>query len=153
MNIRLIKASAGTGKTWSLVEEYRQYLAEGFTPEQIVVVTYTRKAAAELKQRLRTGLLQSTDSTSYDRQAIANRIPQALIGTVHSVCASLLSEYALEAGFSPRVDVLDEENTTACFNAAIGPIAEQWEGEIGPLFEGLMIPEDQRKPRTWRSVV
>lgn len=153
MNMHILKASAGTGKTWSLVEEYKRCLAAGFTPEQIVVVTYTRKAAAELKQRLRTGLLQTTDSTAYDRQAMANRIPQALIGTVHSVCSSLLSECALEAGFSPRVDVLDEESAAACFNAAIGPIAEHWESELGPLFECLMCPEDHRKTKTWRSVV
>jgi ATP-dependent exoDNAse (exonuclease V) beta subunit len=54
----IVSAGAGTGKTWNLVRRYLAALDAGIAPEEILCVTFTRKAAAEMQQRVRAGLLQ-----------------------------------------------------------------------------------------------
>ena len=103
----VIKASAGTGKTHNLTGYYlgslgctskdwnekdtKKFLLNGKAckPEQIIAVTFTKKAAAELKDRFRKELLKAG---AYDE---ASQVDASLIGTVHSVCLRLLQEYAL----------------------------------------------------------
>lgn len=119
-----LRASAGTGKTYSLVDRYCELLGvehqdggaprqlrnsggrpEALQPEEIIAVTFTRKAAAELRERLRSRLYEA------GKPELAQRIDGACIGTVHSVCLRLLQEYALEAGLSPSATELTEEES------------------------------------------
>ena len=116
-NIQLISASAGSGKTFRLMNEIAEHIAGNgdvshVQPEQIMATTFTNKAAAELKERIRMRLLEE------GKAAEAQRIYDGLIGTVNSVCSKLLKEYAFEAGLSPAVDVLLEEDATRIFNMA-----------------------------------
>jgi ATP-dependent exoDNAse (exonuclease V) beta subunit len=103
MNIRIVTASAGTGKTYRLTEELDRAIASGrVRPDAIVATTFTTQAAAELIERARARLLRSV------RAHDAQRLLAARIGTVNSVCGALVTEFAFELGMSPHVRVLDE---------------------------------------------
>src|SRR5271157_333416 len=111
----VVEAAAGTGKTTELVNRIISILAEGRTTmERIVAVTFTDKAAGELKLRLRTGLEEARTQVGSDRQrrlhieeAIAH-LEEARAGTIHSFCADLLRERPLEAQVDPQFEPLDE---------------------------------------------
>lgn len=114
MNIRFISAGAGSGKTYRLTELLSERLAsKQIRPEAVVATTFTKKAAAELVERVRQRLI--TDGHPVD----ANSMGQALIGTVNSVCGQLLGRYAFEAGLSPRLAILGEQEQPVLFAHAL----------------------------------
>lgn len=103
MNIRVITASAGSGKTTRLSQVLDEAIGSGrVRPDAIVATTFTREAAAELVERARERLLAS------GRGREAHQLLAARIGTVNSVCGTLVSEFAFELGLSPVLRVLDE---------------------------------------------
>ena len=113
----LINASAGSGKTHTLTHEIAQRIADGLDPSQLIATTFTKKAAAELRDRVRRTLLERGQLDA------ARGIDSALISTVNSVSGDLLKEFALDAGISPDVQVLDEDRQKAAFRAAIDETA------------------------------
>lgn len=131
----VIKAGAGTGKTFRLVQEYGNALGLGApentlpegpcSPEEIIAVTFTRKAAAELRDRVRKKLHQA------GRPDLAEKAEGALIGTVDGICLRLIQEYALDAGFSPLLRELAEEDGQRLFDEAQGAVFDCREGEEG----------------------
>ncbi len=103
MNIRVITASAGSGKTTKLSKVLDEAIGSGrVRPEAIVATTFTREAAAELVERARERLLAS------GRGREAHQLLAARIGTVNSVCGALVSDFAFELGLSPALRILDE---------------------------------------------
>jgi ATP-dependent exoDNAse (exonuclease V) beta subunit len=111
----LIEAAAGTGKTTELVERIVNVLAEGRTMVgEIVAVTFTEKAAGELKLRLRERLererqdplLNAGRRMRVDR-ALAG-LEEAHVNTIHGFCSDLLRERPVEAGVDPAFEVLIE---------------------------------------------
>lgn len=103
----LVEAGAGSGKTAGLVKRMIALLAEGrCEPEKMAAVTFTRKAAGELKERFQVGLekrwRQEQDAQVKDRLAGAlDKIERVFTGTIHSFCARLLRERPIEAGIAP----------------------------------------------------
>ena len=99
--LRIVGASAGSGKTYRLTEEVIHAVSpessEPIPVPNLMAVTYTRKAAAELTARIRQKLV-STGATDS-----ALLLPLAYVGTVHSVCLRLVKELAIEAGLPPGV--------------------------------------------------
>ena len=83
-----IKASAGTGKTYTIVNDVTEMVGTGYIPlEKILIVTYTEKAVGELKERIRDALgKKGLDSDD------------AQIFTIHSFCQRVLEDYAILAG-------------------------------------------------------
>lgn len=99
-----VSAAAGSGKTTLLVERYlRAVLDDGVPMEHLPTVTFTRKAAAEMRKRIRQGLLHR------GRPDLAWGLDEAPIGTIHSLCSRLLRARVIEAGVDPGFQVLDEE--------------------------------------------
>jgi ATP-dependent helicase/nuclease subunit A len=99
-----VTAAAGSGKTALLVEKYLRALLDERAPmERIVTVTFTRKAAAEMRERIR-GRLLALGITD-----LAWAVDDAPIGTIHSLCTRLLRARVVEAGVDPVFRVLDEE--------------------------------------------
>lgn len=97
-----VAAGAGTGKTSLLVARYlRALLHDGFGIEDLPTVTFTRKAAAEMKSRIRVGLLEA------GRSDLAWSLDSAPIGTIHGLCSSLLRAHPLQAGVDPSFVVAD----------------------------------------------
>ncbi len=110
--VNLIEASAGTGKTYALAELYlRLVTEEDIAINQILVVTYTRAATEELRDRLRRrlvkkrdGVLVQTDPTEQKLLIRLNRAIQsfdeAAIFTIHGFCQRALTDYTFESGAS-----------------------------------------------------
>ena len=124
MEIDLIKASAGSGKTYTLMTLLSKSIASGVRPEGLLATTYTVKAAAELQSRIRQELLSSP------QPELASQVFDGLIGTVNGVCGRILSEYAIESGLSPALDVLPEENADVIFNAAIHSVMDLYADDL-----------------------
>ncbi len=110
----LVEAGAGSGKTASLVTRMVNLIREGrCTMNSLAAVTFTRKAAAEMKARFQLGIERAcqaeTDGRSKERLAEGLReIERCFIGTIHSFCALLLRERPLEAGLEPGFTEMDE---------------------------------------------
>jgi len=109
-----VTAGAGSGKTYTLVARYTTLLAEGIPPRQIAAITFTKKAALEMRSKVRDALVtmqvQAIDD-SEERQRWADLSAQmdaARIGTIHSLCTEILRAHPAEAGIDPRFEVLDE---------------------------------------------
>jgi ATP-dependent exoDNAse (exonuclease V) beta subunit len=110
----IIEAAAGTGKTTVLVGRILNLIREGEANlEEIVAITFTEKAAGELKVKLREELEKAVFTIS--PAAHHHRLTQAIsalermqVTTIHSFCASLLRERPVEAGLDPNFEVADE---------------------------------------------
>ena len=98
-----VSAGAGTGKTAVLVERFvRAVCDDGLDVDSILVITYTRKAAGELRSRIREALL------ARGRPDAARGLDGAWISTIHGFCNRLLRAYPFAAGLDPRFRELDE---------------------------------------------
>ena len=120
----VVVASAGAGKTRVLVERYlRHVVEEGIGPEAILTITFTKKAAAEMKGRIVAAL---RERGLYDAAQAAETGP---IQTIHSFCERLLRENALSAGLDPAYEILDEAASrrlvAACVREALASDLEE----------------------------
>ena len=98
-----MSAGAGTGKTSVLVERYVRAVCErGLDVDSILVITYTRKAAGELRARIRAALLER------ERPDLARELDGAWISTIHGFCHRLLRMHPFAVGLDPRFRELDE---------------------------------------------
>ncbi|HEX2428162.1 MAG TPA: UvrD-helicase domain-containing protein [Gaiellaceae bacterium] len=98
-----VSAGAGTGKTSVLVERYVRAVCErGVDVESILVITYTRRAAGELRGRIRTALRER------GRPDLARELDGAWISTIHGFCSRLLRAYPFAAGLDPRFRELED---------------------------------------------
>ncbi len=107
----LVTSGAGCGKTYQMVERYLQLVRSGVEVSRIVAVTFTEKAAQELKGRVRERCRElATEGGEEGRrwQRAARRLEMAPIGTIHSFCARLLRENAVAAHVDPLFSQLDE---------------------------------------------
>jgi ATP-dependent helicase/nuclease subunit A len=103
----IVGASAGSGKTHHLTHVVLDALHGASNPavdiESLVAVTYTTRAATELRSRIRQELVRKGESES------ALRLPLARLGTVHAVCLSWVEDFAVDAGLPPAVRVLPDD--------------------------------------------
>ena len=120
-----VEAGAGTGKTTSLVDRILELVGSGATTlDRVAAITFTEAAAAELRDRIRTGLEQAADDDSLDgdrrnlcRQGV-EQLDNAAIQTLHSFAAALLQERPLEAGLPPSFDTMDAIESELAFDEA-----------------------------------
>ena len=109
----LVSAAAGSGKTRVLVERLLSHVEEGNDLGEYLVITYTRAAAAELRMRIRDGILERLAEAPYDnrmrRQSMLCRA--APIDTIHGFCGEILRENADLAGLAPDFRVTDESES------------------------------------------
>src|SRR5918911_2974256 len=98
-----VSAGAGTGKTSVLVERFvRAVCDRGIDVDSVLVITYTRKAAGELRRRIREELV------ARGRRDLARRLDGAWISTIHGFCARLLRAHPFAVGIDPRFRELDD---------------------------------------------
>ena len=97
-----VSAGAGTGKTAVLVERFVRAIDSGVDVGSILVITYTERAAAELRSRIRARLAE------LGRRELTRELDGAWISTIHGFCLRLLKQYPFAAGLDPRFRVLDE---------------------------------------------
>lgn len=109
-----VMAGAGAGKTRVLVERYLHLLVAGQADcDQIFAVTFTRKAAKEMRERIRNGIAavmqsQPTAAARAVWHKVAQQLEQAPISTIHGLCTRLLRENPVEAVLDPNFAVLDD---------------------------------------------
>src|SRR5438874_3703953 len=103
----VVWASAGTGKTRKLVEVYLELLEQHIDPLRIVAVTFTERAAAEMRDRIRTALEARQGQWSKTMSILA----AAPISTIHGFCGMLLREHGIELGIDPSFSILDEQRS------------------------------------------
>jgi len=107
----VLEASAGTGKTSVLVERYLNLLRADVDPSNILVITFTRQAAGEMRDRivqcLRKEATQSTNSRTRWNE-LNSRLGEITISTIDAFCLSLLKEFPLEVDLDPGFDIADE---------------------------------------------
>jgi ATP-dependent helicase/nuclease subunit A len=98
-----VSAGAGTGKTAVLVERFARAVCDrGLDVDSILVITYTRRAAGELRTRIRAEL------GNRGRDDLARELDGAWISTIHGFCLRLLKTYPFAAGLDPRFHELDD---------------------------------------------
>ena len=167
-----VSANAGSGKTRVLTQRVARLLLAGTRPERILCVTYTKAAAAEMQGRLFTLLGgwaladdavlgaelaalegRETPETDPDRLADARRLfaealetPGGLrIQTIHAFCDALLRRFPLEAGVSPRFEVMDERASRELLMRLRADLAAEAERDGTGPFDGVAgrLNEDQ----------
>ncbi|HNS51632.1 MAG TPA: UvrD-helicase domain-containing protein [Anaerolineae bacterium] len=110
----VVTAGAGAGKTLTLVARYLSLLAEGLPLRSIVAVTFTQKAAREMRNRVRQEIhryLQEPGPDLPERerwQTVYRELDGARIDTIHGLCSEVLRSHPAEAGVDPNFQVLDE---------------------------------------------
>ncbi|SNB47449.1 exodeoxyribonuclease V subunit beta [Geobacter sp. DSM 9736] len=126
----IVSAGAGSGKTAVLVELYLRLLAgETSFPrplrvEEIAAITFTDKAAVEMKERVRRGIamrLQREDQAA-DWKDLLRSFPAAAISTFHAFCSQILRENPIEAGIDPSYMLLDERSAREELTCALDEI-------------------------------
>jgi ATP-dependent helicase/nuclease subunit A len=151
-----VVAGPGSGKTTVLIERF-VWLAEqqGIDPSRILAITFTEKAATEIKERLIKRFAQRFETEPELRESIE----RAWVSTIHGFCARLLRENAIAAGLSPDFAVLDQPAAEAMAREAAeealdGMFAER-PAEMRCVMESLDLSTDdyQRKPDLARSLL
>lgn len=133
---RCVTAGAGTGKTHVLVQKYLSLLESGVGVGQILALTFTEKAAGEMKVRVRQAIAEK-EGERWD--AVRDEFLWATVSTFHSFCAGVLREFPIEAGVGPSFAVLDEREALRLREEAIDglihgdPPAECRDAVIGAL--------------------
>lgn len=120
-NVALI-AGAGTGKTSVLTERFLYLLEKGNLPqgnevESIVAITFTNKAAEEMRTRIQAGIAAKKDSTVL--QAFQNQLNRLRISTIHTFCEQILRDDPVGAEVDPHFTILDEMQAEDLFQSAL----------------------------------
>jgi ATP-dependent exoDNAse (exonuclease V) beta subunit len=121
-----VSAGAGTGKTTVLVERFVKAVCErGLGIDNVLVITYTERAAGELRTRIRERLVE------VERHDLARDIDGGWISTIHGFCHRLLRAHPFEAGLDPRFRVLDESQSAVLRSEAFAEALARYV-EAGP---------------------
>ncbi|HZA35975.1 MAG TPA: UvrD-helicase domain-containing protein [Vicinamibacterales bacterium] len=107
----VLEASAGTGKTRVLVDRYTNLLKARVDPANILAITFTRKAAAEMRERILQNLQSAAATGEIDAtrwRDLRDRLGDIAISTIDAFCLSLLREFPLEADLDPGFTMADD---------------------------------------------
>jgi len=124
-NTLFVEAGAGAGKTSSLVARIVNLVRSGVPITSIAAITFTEKAAAELRSRTRQRL---EDDPSPEAAAALDRLDHAPIGTLHAFARRILFDFPIESGLPPGFSVLDELESGVAFE-------EQWDDLLDRLLD------------------
>lgn len=135
-NITYISASAGSGKTYELTERLKEAILSGKTkPEEVILTTFTKAAAAEFKEKAKAKFYEDGKVTE------ANRLNQALIGTVDSVSNVFVNKYWYLLGISPKQNVISEEDENVYVAESLSSLPTKEQNEFFNYFaETFEIP-------------
>ncbi len=145
----LIIAGPGSGKTATLTRKVAYMISSGIKPENILAVTFTNKAAQEMKERIEKFI------------GIKNRYAQPLIGTFHSICAKILRNEARVLGFTKNFTIYDKEDQLSLAKKVMEDLGFSSRNfnpysilnKISKLKSELVYPEDRKEPRNYYEKV
>ncbi len=138
----LVSAAAGSGKTSVLVQRVVERIADRDNPldvDRLLVVTFTKAAAAEMKQRLSAALAEriAENPTDMHLQRQQMLVPRANISTVHGFCANLLREHFHLLDISPQFRIAEEGEISLLREEALSEVMEECYAEESPIFMEL----------------
>jgi ATP-dependent helicase/nuclease subunit A len=136
----LLEAGAGTGKTGVMVDRYCRLVCEkGISPDAVLAFTFTDKAAAELRQRIRAELAQRAEGGSERARELLSAIGGAWVTTIHGFCNRLLAGHPVAAGIDPGFRVLDAPETSRAAREAFDDALREFLA-AGPSVDGPISP-------------
>jgi ATP-dependent helicase/nuclease subunit A len=147
----LVEAGAGSGKTHSLASRMAAGIVSGrYQVDDLAAVTFTRKAAAELRGRFQLALERGLPASAGDERARIERalagLERLFAGTIHSFCAHLLRERPVEAGVAPgftELDALqDETSRRRAWRDYLAQLREQQSPELDELQQARISARD-----------
>ena len=154
----IVEAAAGTGKTTELIQRIVAVLRTGRTTvDKIVAVTFTRKAAGELRLRLRVDL-DKARAAATDPAEIRNledalsRLEEARLGTIHSFCAEILRQRPVEAQLPPGFEEIDEGQALRLYSRAFDWWIQRRLQDMSPALRRIISrfsierPTDENRP-------
>ncbi len=145
----LLEAGAGTGKTGVMVERYCRLVCDEEVPaDAILAFTFTDRAAAELRQRIRAELSRRAAAGSERARELLGQIGAAWITTIHGFCNRLLAGHPVAAGIDPGFRVLDAPETERAAREAFEEAIEAFLVERGEAGEDLIASFDLDGLRT-----
>ena len=114
----VVTAGAGSGKTRTLVERYVGLLADGLSVRQIAAVTFTNRAAREMRSRVRVAVEEAAEHEldALRRQhwlGLESELDAARISTIHSLCQEVIRAHPAEAAVDPDFEVMDDAQAAA----------------------------------------
>lgn len=118
----VVAAGAGTGKTRTLVARFLSLLADGIPLRSIVAITFTKKAAREMRNRIREEVrkyLLSAETSRVPWSTIYEELDAARISTIHSLAGDILRQHPAEMGLDPAFKMLDEGESARMIGYAI----------------------------------
>ncbi len=132
----LVVAGAGTGKTRTLVDRCLMKLAGGCSLENILMVTFTDAAAAEMRKRIREGVEKAAGTAEPAARAWLDQqlalLDAAHISTLSSFCLHLAQEHFYELGIDPQISVLDEQQTQPLIQQILEALLRNYYGADSP---------------------
>ncbi len=142
----IVSASAGSGKTTVMIEKIIRFIQSGGNVSEILAVTFTKKAASQMKEKLRKALVEAVNApnvTAERRAALKKQldeVPTADISTIHSFCAKLIRTHFYAAGVDNGFRVIggDDADGTAIKNAALDELFEECYEEKDQTFTHLL---------------
>ncbi len=129
----IVSASAGSGKTTVMIEKIIRLISSGVGVEQILAVTFTKKAAAQMKEKLAKAIIEEINSPDTDekKRAMLKKqlagVPNADISTIHAYCSKLIKShfYAADVDSGFRVIGGEDADGRALKNAALDELLEE----------------------------
>ncbi len=113
----IVSASAGSGKTFVMIEKLVNAVSDGVDLDEVLAVTFTKKAAAQMKEKLRAALIKRVENAGEEKtrlKAQLSKVSSANISTIHSFCARLIRTYfyALD-GVDASFDIISSDDAVA----------------------------------------
>ncbi len=131
----LVSASAGSGKTTVMIERVLSLLSEGASLDKTVICTFTRAAAADMREKLTDKLIEAEDEGRAWATEALKKLPSAEISTIHSWCQRLVRTYFYELGVDPAFEIADESESRAWLNEAATAAIEEARASGDAAFE------------------
>ena len=114
-NIKYLNAGAGSGKTWFLTNTFAEHVLNGdCTPSEVIMTTFSEKAAADIKRNARIRFLEKKEFLK------ATELDAANIGTVHAVAYKYIKKYWYLLGISAKCEVMAEDDKEAHIALTLG---------------------------------
>ena len=130
----IISSPAGSGKTEKLARRFISLIESGTDIQRIVCITFTEKAAAEMKQRILT-ILERDHPEIFER--VRENIPMMRISTMHAFCLKVLKRFSIELGMDPSLEVMDEQVSEELWMESVyESLMSEREGEQ-PFFDAI----------------
>ncbi len=138
-----IEASAGTGKTYTIRKISAELVKNDIRLSEVLFVTYTEKAAGEMRDRIREEMNECLEKASPSEKRLFERacqdVDKAMIGTIHSFCRKTLHDFAYEANVPFDMENADDQAAEAVIDRLI---RDEWESDICSLPRETALPKD-----------